>query len=84
MPNDNIDSDPMILLAQAAKLKLFVMLRRTVKADQQKSALGAHLAWIIGAETQGKIFLSGPGCATRWGDTTGWPDDHPCGQPGPR
>lgn len=60
MRNDSIDSDPMVLLAQAAKLKLFVMLRRTVKADEQKSALGAHLAWIIGAEKQGKIFLSGP------------------------
>jgi uncharacterized protein YciI len=52
--------DPLALLARSAKLKLFVMLRRTIKPEIQRDSLGDHLQWMIGAEKAGHIFLSGP------------------------
>jgi uncharacterized protein YciI len=52
--------NPLSLLARSAKVKMFVMLRRTLDVALVTANLGAHLRWIIDAETQGKIFLSGP------------------------
>lgn len=54
------DENPLALLEHSAKLKLFVMLRRTVKPDVQRASLGDHLRWMIAAEKAGQIFLSGP------------------------
>ena len=56
----NQSSDPAVLLAQAAKLKLFVMLRRTIDPARLSEKLGDHLVWMIGEEKAGRIFLSGP------------------------
>ncbi len=53
-------NDPAVLLARAAKLKLFVMLRRTLKPALLPERLGEHLRWMIGQEKEGRIFLSGP------------------------
>ena len=53
-------NDPAILLARAAKLKLFIMLRRTEKPAELAGAVGAHLRWMIEQEKAGLIFLSGP------------------------
>ena len=52
--------DPGVLLARAAKLRLFVMLRRTLKPDMLPKMLGTHLRWMIDREKEGSIFLSGP------------------------
>ena len=52
--------DPAALLARAARLRLFVMLRRTQKPDMLPKLLGAHLHWMIDREKEGLIFLSGP------------------------
>jgi uncharacterized protein YciI len=52
--------DPGALLARAAKLRLFVMLRRTVNPALLPEKLGAHLRWMIDQEKDGRIFLSGP------------------------
>ena len=55
------DSDsPAVLLGRSAKLKLFVMLRRTVKPEILTEHLGAHLSWMIEREKEGVVFLSGP------------------------
>ena len=54
------EHDPAVLLARAAKLKLFVMLRRVVKPDLLVDNLGAHLRWLIDREKEGVVFLSGP------------------------
>lgn len=51
---------PHPLLARAARLTLFVMLRRTVNGALLRDNLTAHLTWMIGEEKRGKIFLSGP------------------------
>ncbi len=52
--------DPRDLLARSAKVTMFVMLRRTLDGALLRANLGAHLRWMVDAETQGKIFLSGP------------------------
>lgn len=52
--------DPRALLARSAKLKLFVMLRRTVDRALLREHIGSHLRWMIDGETKGQIFLSGP------------------------
>jgi uncharacterized protein len=52
--------DPATLLARAAKLRLFVMLRQTRKPDMLANMLGDHLRWMIDREKEGLIFLSGP------------------------
>jgi hypothetical protein len=52
--------DPAVLLARAAKLKLFVMLRRVVKPDLLAENLATHLRWLIDREKEGVVFLSGP------------------------
>ena len=52
--------DPLALLARSAELKMFVMLRRTANPALLLEKLGAHLAWMVGAEKAGHIFLSGP------------------------
>lgn len=52
--------DPRALLARSAKLKLFVMLRRTVDRTLLREHLGSHLRWMVDGETKGQIFLSGP------------------------
>jgi uncharacterized protein len=54
------EHDPALLLARAAKLKLFVMLRRVVKPELLADNLGAHLRWLIDREKEGVVFLSGP------------------------
>jgi uncharacterized protein YciI len=51
---------PLQLLAHSAKLKMFVMLRRTLDRALLRENLGAHLRWMIDAESRGSIFLSGP------------------------
>ena len=56
----NQSSDPAVLLARAAKLRLFVMLRRTVDPARIPEKLGEHLRWMIGEEKAGRVFLSGP------------------------
>jgi uncharacterized protein YciI len=48
------------LLSRSAKLKLFVMLRRTLDPALLRAHLGEHLRWMIEAEKRGEIFLSGP------------------------
>ena len=53
-------NDPKVLLARAARLKLYLALRRTLDSDKQKSMIGEHLTWMIGYEKSGQIFLSGP------------------------
>jgi uncharacterized protein len=53
-------TDPAVLLARSAKLKLFVMLRRTVRPEMLPERLSDHLQWIIAQEKEGRIFLSGP------------------------
>ena len=52
--------DPRALLARSAKLKLFVMLRRTLDRALLREHLGAHLRWMVEGESRGQIFLSGP------------------------
>ena len=52
--------DPRLLLARAAKLRLFLMLRRTANQSELTQRLGLHLVWMIDQERQGRIFLSGP------------------------
>jgi uncharacterized protein YciI len=54
------DNTPASLLARSVKLKMFIMLRRTLDQSLLKANLPAHLRWMIGAEAQGSIFLSGP------------------------
>ena len=54
--NDN----PAAMLARSARLKLFVMLRRTEKPAQIPALLAAHLRWMIEREREGVVFLSGP------------------------
>jgi uncharacterized protein YciI len=54
--NDN----PTAMLARSAKLKLFVMLRRTEKPAKIPELLAAHLRWMIERERAGVVFLSGP------------------------
>jgi uncharacterized protein len=63
------ENDPAILLARAAKLKLFVMLRRVLKPELLAKNLGAHLRWLIAREKEGVVFMSGP-VAPRDGVTT--------------
>jgi uncharacterized protein YciI len=58
--SDNLNSDPATLLARAAKLKLFAVLRHTRDSAGLKERLGAHLRWMIAQERRGKVFLSGP------------------------
>jgi uncharacterized protein YciI len=53
-------SEAMQLLSRSAKLKLFVMLRRTLDPALLRAHLGEHLRWMIEAEKRGQIFLSGP------------------------
>ena len=48
------------LLARSAKLRLFVMLRRTLRPEALAETLEAHLRWMIEQEAQARIFLSGP------------------------
>ncbi len=49
------------LTATMLNLKLFVMVRRTVRPkDLVPSLLVAHLQWMVAKEEQGKIFASGP------------------------
>lgn len=52
--------DPRVLLAHSAKVKLFVMLRRTVDRALLRENIGKHLRWMIDGESKGQIFLSGP------------------------
>jgi len=54
--NDNLAA----MLARSAKLKLFVMLRRTEKPALIPEFLAAHLRWMIEREREGVVFLSGP------------------------
>ncbi len=53
-------NDPAILLARAAKLKRFIQLRRTRDPALLHANIGAHLRWMIAAEQDGHIMLSGP------------------------
>ena len=53
-------SAAMALLARSARLKLFAMLRQTVRPELLPERLGDHLRWMIGQEKAGAIFLSGP------------------------
>jgi len=55
-----MSDDPAILLARSAKLRLFVMLRRTRDPALLRANVGAHLRWMIAAEKAGHIMLSGP------------------------
>lgn len=48
------------LLARSAKLRFYLMLRRTIDAGRLRAMLGDHLRWIIAEEGAGRIFLSGP------------------------
>ncbi len=48
------------MLAHSAKLKLFVMLRRTENPAKIPELLAAHLHWMIERERSGVVFLSGP------------------------
>jgi uncharacterized protein len=57
---DMTQYNPAVLLARAARLKLFVMLRRVVRPEFLTENLGEHLRWLIDQETAGIIFLSGP------------------------
>ena len=56
------------LLSASARLKLFVMLRRTLEPALLREHLATHLRWMIEAEKRGAIFLSGP-IAKREGGT---------------
>ena len=51
---------PHPLLSRSVKLRLFLMLRKTVDKDDLRRRLDAHLGWIIEQERSGRIFLSGP------------------------
>jgi uncharacterized protein YciI len=57
MSNSN---DPAVLLARAAKIRCYVMLRRTLDPALLRAHVGDHLRWMIGAEQDGHIMLSGP------------------------
>ncbi len=48
------------LLSGSVRLKLFVMLRRTLDPALLREHLASHLRWMIDAEKRGAIFLSGP------------------------
>lgn len=56
----DMSDDPKVLLARAAQLKLFIMLRRTHEPARVPLMLSAHLRWMIGAERAGQIVMSGP------------------------
>lgn len=58
--SDPSRNDPDTLLARAAKLKLFAVVRRTRDQARLKERLSDHLRWMIQQEQIGKIFLSGP------------------------
>lgn len=58
--SDTLGDDAAALLARAAKLKLFVILRRVTDPAGAKAELPAHLRWMISQEQCGKVFLSGP------------------------
>lgn len=49
-----------VLLARSARLRLYLMIRRTVAPERLRETLDAHLRWIIAQERLGRIFLSGP------------------------
>ena len=52
--------DPATLLARAAKLKVFAVLRHTRDPQRLKEMLTQHLHWIASEERSGMVFLSGP------------------------
>jgi uncharacterized protein len=56
----NTGSEATQLLSGSARLKLFVMLRRTLEPALLREHLAEHLRWMIAAEKRGAIFLSGP------------------------
>lgn len=61
MDNHMLENDnPAAMLASSAKLKLFVMLRRTEKPSLIPELLAAHLRWMMERESEGVVFLSGP------------------------
>jgi uncharacterized protein YciI len=47
-------------LSASAKLKLFLVLRRTLYPQRLKETLKDHLEWMAGQERIGAVFLSGP------------------------
>ena len=57
---DIVPGDPMAVLARSAKLRLFVMLRRTVDPSRLSAVLAQHLNWMIAAERSGIVVMSGP------------------------
>jgi hypothetical protein len=56
----NAGSEAAQLLGGSARLKLFVMLRRTLDPALLREHLATHLRWMIDAEKRRVIFLSGP------------------------